>query len=117
MFSDEGGVGTTSSAGERCRAVDFGGAERRFVPFEADLCALLTAAFRVGRLAERATGRFVAAFLRPRPVRFALALAFRLAIVQSFRNLDSFRVSVVLSNAYRNSRNHAGAGTAKPTDR
>jgi hypothetical protein len=57
------------------------------------------AAFDLGRFAEvRAAGRFVRAFV-VLPLRFG----WRFAIGASFRYLDSFPISVVRSDAYRNS--------------
>src|SRR5579871_299039 len=87
MFNDEGGVGTTSSVCRDRRAARRGLGAALRAGFRADFRADLADFLRLGRLAER----FGAAFFR-----------FRLAIISpSFRNLDSFRVSVVLSNAYR----------------
>jgi len=58
-----------------------------------------------GALADRRVADFRAplTFLRD-------AAALRLAMIESFRNLDSFAISVVLSAAYRHSGN-ADAGT------
>jgi hypothetical protein len=89
MFSEEGGVGTTSTEGD-LRAVDFGRAAPRRVPFEADFRADLTVALRIGRLAEPFADRVADAFLRRCPVRFDFAVPFRLAIVLSFRTLTVF---------------------------
>jgi hypothetical protein len=48
--------------------------------------------------------------------RFAGRAAFRLAMVTSFRNLDSFAISVVLSVAYRNPAKPRGAQVERNSD-
>ncbi len=126
MFSDEGGVGTTSSVALRRRRAtrfDFGAMALRFG------AAVLAAVFLDGLAARLAGRRFVeadareareadrfgAACLRLLAARVRVAFAFRLAIAWSFRNLDSFRLSVVRSVAYRNFNSSRG-GRARDTN-
>jgi hypothetical protein len=125
MSSDEGGVGTVSSSVRRARsscgrrAAALVVAGRFAVPRARPLEPAAVAAGR--RLA--AVPLFLAAVFffteRRRPDAFvfcagravfrrfftvlAARLALRLAISSSFRNLDSFAISVVLSVAYRKS--------------
>jgi hypothetical protein len=69
----------------------------------ADACRF-TDRFALGRLAERLEAApFLADFAG-----FARFAAFRLAMAESFRNLDSLAISVVLSVAYRNSGKPSG---------
>jgi hypothetical protein len=71
--------------------------------FLADACRL-TGRLAVGRLAER----FEAGPFRADRAGFARFAALRLAMAESFRNLDSLAISVVLSIAYRNSGKPSG---------
>src|SRR5437667_2587518 len=105
MFSEEGGVCTVSSSIRRVRSrLDAFGrfvarAAGRGFGFDARAIfrgrAVLRAVFRLGRLAE---ARFFADFAG-----FGRLAAVRLAMSESFRNLDSLAISVVRSVAYRNS--------------
>jgi hypothetical protein len=91
---------------------------RRADDARADLAAFFMAFFALGPLRR---GDLDALFRAPAPffggplflravlaflvdeTALAVPLAFRLAIVESFRNLDSLAISVVLSDAYRKS--------------
>jgi hypothetical protein len=78
----------------------FGGAAFRLVFFAARLAAAVRAAvFAFGRAAVFRAG--LDFFLDE--AAFAVPLALRLAMMESFRNLDSVAISVVLSDAYRKS--------------
>src|ERR1051326_7418973 len=114
MLSDEGGVVRTVSSPSVRRALlsrgtfplraaaDLRGVARFAVRtrFFAALFARLSVFRPLGRLAEL---RFPARF-RPDRAAAPRGLALRLAIVPSFRNLDSLAISVVPSDAYRNSQ-------------
>jgi hypothetical protein len=100
MLSDDGGVGTTSWSVRRAR-LSFGDLTGPFLAaftFER-LRADALAARRMGRLAERAVDlagfRLEADLARPDSLRFAMK--------NVLSNLDSLSISVVLSDAYRNS--------------
>src|SRR5205823_4924939 len=102
ILSEEGGVGTVSSSVRRARSSrgDRRGLGRRFGAVFRAVC------FAVCLIDRFAEGR--AAFLRSRAGGFPRRVAFRLAMVTSFRNLDSFAISVVLSVAYRDFDNPLG---------
>jgi small subunit ribosomal protein S1 len=132
MRSDDGGVGTTSGNVLRCRSSRAGGVcagvvalarffctrrrtaalavtVRVFVVFFTDFDRaerLTTRVAALGRLTERrAAADFLAVFCGvDRPA------GLRLAIMESFRNLDSVAISVVRSVAYRKSASPRCAG-------
>ena len=70
----------------------------------ADLAAFFTPVFRVfAFLARLALGLRADVDFRVREAAFDVPLALRLAMFESFRNLDCFAISIVLSDAYRHS--------------
>src|SRR5262245_13636528 len=105
MFKDDGGVGTTSSSSTRRSRARRSGAVRTaaFLGF----AARFRAGARFGAalaLADRAIFFRRAAGFRDRlTVLFFARATLRLAMLMSFRNLDSVAISVVRSDAYRNS--------------
>ena len=105
MFNDDGGVGTMSSSSTRRSRVRRAGAVRPTVFLG------LAERFRAGarffairaRADRAATLRGLARFRDRFAVLLFARARFRLAMLMSFRNLDSVAISVVRSDAYRNS--------------
>jgi len=105
MFKEDGGVGTMSSSRTRRSRARRAGAVRTtaFLGFAERFRAGARFFVTLARADRATTLRRPAGFRDRFAFLFFARARFRLAMLMSFRNLDSVAISVVRSDAYRNS--------------